>query len=84
MGRCGCGCASVELAIDGHQVASGSMHILSDYQWTDKQGHVFGVYVFARGDSLAGLDVWSIDGQAPASSLPAVQWLMPLNRGALH
>jgi hypothetical protein len=29
--------------------------------------HLFGAFVFARGGLLAGLDLWSIDGQATAT-----------------
>jgi len=85
VGRCGCGCASLDLALDGRRSPPGSkLQILSDFKWSDERGHLFGVYVFARGGLLAGLDLWSIDGQAAACSLPNVEQLVPLLRTNLH
>ena len=49
------------------------MEILSDYSWQSSEGHLFGVFLFARSGSLAGLEVWSIDGAANPEALPQVQ-----------
>ena len=77
--RCACGCASVELAIAGRCAPkSVGMEILSDFGWRDASGHHFGAYVFARGGLLAGLDLWSIDGQATATRLPEPGELSPI------
>ena len=54
------------------------MSILSDFRYTDSDGHLFGAYVFAYEDLLAGLDLWSIDGQATASTLPKPEQLTSL------
>lgn len=48
------------------------------YSWRDHAGHFFGAFVFARGGLLAGLDLWSIDGQATATHLPKPSELTPL------
>jgi hypothetical protein len=83
--RCGCGCASFEFAVGGRRNTPASgMQILSDFKWSDEHGHLFGVYVFARGGLLAGLDLWSIDGEATASSLPNIEQLVPLHQTQLH
>jgi len=71
--RCGCGCASVEFA---HEPGAG-LEILSDYQWEDERGQLFGVFVFAKRGKLAGLEVWSIDGRATPRSLPDPHVLRP-------
>ena len=63
--RCSCGCASVDFVDE-----PGGLEVLSDYKWEDDHGHAFGVFVFAKGGTLAGLEVWSIDGQATPRSLP--------------
>jgi hypothetical protein len=77
--RCTCGCASVDFAIAGQRApTTGSMDILSDYGWRDASGHLFGAFVFARGGLLAGLDLWSIDGQATATYLPEPSELTPI------
>jgi hypothetical protein len=82
--RCSCGCASINFAIDGI-VPENSTHmtILSDYEWTDTEGNVFGAFVFARWGVLAGLDVWSQDGLATANSLPDVNQLRPVGTGTV-
>ena len=77
--RCYCGCASVDFAIGGVVPKRGEpISILSDYEWVDSDGRVFGVFVFARCDLLAGLEVWSQDGMAIADYLPDVTNLRPI------
>ena len=77
--RCPCGCASVDFAIDGQRAPTGTgMEILADYQWSGSAGELFGVFVFARGDLLAGLEVWSIDGASTPTQLPQPSELTPL------
>lgn len=76
--RCSCGCASINLAVGGRVGTPGPMDILSDYVYRDSAGHSFGVFVFAHEDLLAGLDLWSVDGQATAATLPTPEQLTPL------
>ena len=77
--RCYCGCASVDFAIDGAVPKKGEpISVLSDYEWIDSTGRVFGVFVFARCDLLAGLEVWSQDGLATADYLPELTDLRPI------
>ena len=77
--RCPCGCASVDFAIGAAVPPVGAgLHVLSDYQWQAADGSLFGVFVFERGGQQAGLEVWSIDGQIAASSLPEIDQLRPL------
>lgn len=77
--RCTCGCASIDFAIWGavSPIKTG-IEVLSDDQWQEADGSLCGVFVFARGGRLAGLEVWSVDGQSTASSLPAIDQLRPL------
>jgi hypothetical protein len=77
--HCSCGCASIDFSIAGTlPPCAGDMDILSDYSWRDSAGHLFGAFVFARGGLLAGLDLWSIDGQATATQLPQSSELTPI------
>jgi hypothetical protein len=77
--RCYCGCASIDFAIDGVKPVTGSgIDILADYVWQTEDGLRFGVFVFARAGLLAGLEVWSVDGLAPAVTLPKIGQLRPL------
>ena len=79
MSRCYCGCASINFAIGGVIPAAGeAIDILADYEWQADDGPLFGVFVFARVGLLAGLEVWSVDGLAPAVSLPEIRQLRPL------
>ena len=72
--RCACGCASV----DFFSAPGLGVEVLSDYQWEDKEGRLFGVFVFSRRGVLAGLEVWSIDGQETPRVLPHISILRPL------
>jgi hypothetical protein len=53
------------------------MRVLSDYQWKDDRGYLFAVMVFEQDGLLAGLDVWSVDGQAIPQELPPIHSLLP-------
>jgi len=75
--HCPCGCASIDFAVGGKRPNDPAMHVLSDFQWQDAQGCLFGAFVFEQEGLLAGLELWSIDGQATPSSLPPVESLMP-------
>ena len=77
--RCYCGCASIDFGIDGVVPNRGEpISILSDYEWIDTDGRLFGTFVFSRCDLLAGLEVWSQDGLAPADYLPEISQLRPI------
>ena len=77
--RCYCGCASIDLAINGVVSPPGDgINILADYEWRSAGGELFGVFVFERGGLLAGLEVWSQDGLAPAVALPDIEQLLPI------
>ena len=77
--RCYCGCASVNFAINDVVPPFGdSISILADYEWQAVGGELFGVFVFERGGLLAGLEVWSQDGLAPAVALPNIEQLRPV------
>ena len=82
VGRCGCGCASINFAVDGKTFYGKridgevvGMETLVEYQWTTIDGKRFAVFVFACNGLLAGLDLWSMDGQGIATELPATSVL---------
>ncbi len=77
--RCGCGCASVDFAVDGIEPPAGAgLQVLADFQFRDAAGHLGGVFVFAEDGALAGVEVWSIDGAAATDRLPDPSSLEPL------
>jgi hypothetical protein len=74
--RCGCGCPSIDFAIDGQELpANTGLRVLADYFWTRADGAVYGVIVFAKGHLLAGLEVWSCDGTNTPDCLPSTSAL---------
>lgn len=76
--RCGCGCASVDFGLDGNKSnLRGGMEVLSDCSWQTSSGNLCGVFVFAREEHLAGLEVWSIDGGETPKDLPPPSELKP-------
>jgi hypothetical protein len=75
---CGCGCASIDFSIGGKRPQNFVMNTRSDYQWHNHQGHLFGAFVFVQDGLLAGLDLWSIDGQSTPDVLPPLNRLVPL------
>ena len=81
--RCYCGCASINFAINDKVPGIGpGIKVLSDYEWLDSDGHLFGVFVFARSGLLAGLEIWSQDLLATANTLPQVEQLRPIESAA--
>ncbi|MDA7924686.1 hypothetical protein N9B60_04725 [Mariniblastus sp.] len=72
--RCDCGCASINFTDD----IAGGMQVLSDYGWTAQSGNQCGIFVFAQDNKLAGLEVWSVDGEADVVELPETSVLTPL------
>ena len=75
---CGCGCASINFSINGKRPQHLAMRVLSDHQWHNDQGHLFGAFVFEQDGLLAGLDLWSVDGQSTPDSMPPLESLVPL------
>lgn len=51
--------------------------VLSDHQWRSEQGHLCGAFVFEQDGLLAGLDLWSIDGQSAQVAMPPLERLVP-------
>jgi hypothetical protein len=82
--RCPCGCASIELAVDGVEPRRNQgMHTLADCEYRNELGHLFGVFVFERGGFLAGLELWSVDGESIPSTLPRIDWLSPISANSV-
>lgn len=73
--RCPCGCASVNLSINGVPEPSGSLRILADFIFgTDAD--LSGVFVFEKNGILAGLEVYGLAAEAP-KALPLPEALRP-------
>jgi hypothetical protein len=53
------------------------LRVLSDFQWRTNDGHLCGAFVFEQDGLLAGLDLWSIDGQTTPDAMPPLHSLVP-------
>jgi len=62
--RCPCGCASINLSIEGFPDPSGGLHILADFVF-GTESDLNGIFVFERSGVLAGLEVYGLTGDAP-------------------
>ena len=74
---CTCGCASIDFSISGSRPTQPAMRVLSDYQWRTDDGHLCGAFVFEQACLLAGLDLYSIDGQTTPDAMPPIRDLFP-------
>jgi hypothetical protein len=74
---CGCCCASIDFAVNSERPQDFAMRFLSDYQWRDEHGNLFGIFVFEQDGLLAGLDLWSIDGGRTPHAIPRIAQLVP-------
>jgi len=76
-GQCGCGCATVDLAVDGFKGRKKGMSAVADFFYRTPLGSLCGAIVFVSGKRLTCLEIWSVDGQEVPSVLPAVDRLYP-------
>jgi hypothetical protein len=75
--HCPCGCASINLSIEGLPEPSGGMHILADFLFgTDEE--LSGTFVWEQSGVLAGLAVYGLAGDAP-KTLPSSDSLRPFS-----
>ena len=70
VGRCPCGCDTIDFAISGFRPENNGMNVLSDFYWIDDDGYTNGIFVFSISGQLAGLEVYSCDGECGAVRLP--------------
>ena len=75
--RCPCGCASIDLSIDGLPEPSGGLHVLADFVF-GSDDDLSGIFVFEKNGVLAGLEVYGLAGDAP-KTLPSSGSLNPLS-----
>lgn len=68
--RCGCGCASVDFSYDGVVPQEKGLDDFSNWYWGTEGVDLSGVFAFARGGRLAGVEVWSVDGSRTPTELP--------------
>ncbi|HEU4882081.1 MAG TPA: hypothetical protein VFT45_07550 [Longimicrobium sp.] len=74
--RCACGCATLDLQVEGFPPPSGGMRLLGDYTF-EANGEVSGIFIYHRGGTLAGIEVYGLSGDTP-ETLPAPESLIPM------
>lgn len=76
-GGCGCGCATLDLRVDGRPPAPPGIGPVSpDFFWFAPDGGLCGIFVHAAQGTLSGLEVWSVDGKTTPAALPSIQQLV--------
>jgi hypothetical protein len=83
IGRCSCGCPTVDLTLrDSQQVATGPSQILADFFGVTPEGVQVGVILHARQDRISELEVYSLgttDTTDRAFGLPRIETLKGLD-----
>ena len=74
--RCPCGCASIDFAIDGRESSEAGIIPFGDFV-TPESKH--GFFVFARGDLLAGVEIYQLAADSLPPELPS-----PIGFTAFH
>jgi len=64
VGKCRCGCASIDLEVEGLGKAPPGVHILGDFIYGD-ESNLCGVFVFESAGILSGLEVYSFAADTP-------------------
>jgi hypothetical protein len=71
VGKCGCGCPSVDFAIGATKKIGGS-HIIADGHGKSSEGTEVGVILHVREGEISELEVYSTTGQMPKFDLPVL------------
>jgi len=76
--ECGCGCASIDFAVDGKSLKVNSgMIVVSDHLYESENGNQMGCFLYSIEGHLAGIEVYSLDGEETPNVLPNPQKLYP-------
>jgi hypothetical protein len=75
--HCPCGCASINLSVEGSPESSGGLHPVADFVF-GTEGDLSGIFVYTKAGVLAGLEVYGLAGDAP-KSLPSQESLRPFS-----
>jgi hypothetical protein len=76
VGKCPCGCASIDFEIEGLGKAPRGVHILGDFIYGD-ESNLSGVFVFEPAGILSGLEVTGYAVDTP-KNLPNPSNLQPI------
>src|ERR1039457_3249860 len=77
--RCKCGCASINVAVEGFPEPSGGLHPIADFTFGDEQ-NLSGIFIYEQNCVFAGLEVYGLAGNPPKPLQP-IESLQPLSIG---
>lgn len=77
VGRCRCGCPTIDLAVDGTQTF-GASELVADFEGRSPEGIHVGVILHAREGQLSELEVYAIEGTEGPFALPNPGTLVPI------
>ena len=77
VGGCDCGCPTVNFAVGSRREISGPPRIIADFIGMTPAGIEVGVILFAAGEQISELEVYSLSGAEGKFSLPAIASLHP-------
>ena len=75
--RCACGCASINLKVEGFPAPTGGIHPLADFIF-GADADLSGIFIYEQNGVLAGLEVYGLAGDAP-KLLPSPESLRPFS-----
>lgn len=78
--RCPCGCATIDLQVDGFPPPRGVERVLGDFYF-EADGEVSGAFIYACDGGLAGIEVYGLSGDSP-KVLPPPDVLRPMSPAA--
>lgn len=73
--RCPCGCATIDIEVDGHPPAGGIGRILGEFVF-DHDDDVSAIFIYEANGVLGGMEVYGLSGDAP-KVLPTPEMLEP-------
>lgn len=73
--KCPCGCATINIQIQGHPEPPPGVHILGDFM-VGHDDEIFGIFIFSSAGLLSGIEVYSLAAEAP-DTLPSPEQLRP-------
>lgn len=76
VGRCTCGCPSIDLAVEeSENRKTGASHLLADFEGKTPEGIDVGVILHAREGKISELEVYAIPEVKGPFSLPSIESL---------
>ena len=80
--RCPCGCATIDLAVEGLPAAPGITRLLGEFAF-EHGNDVSAIFIYEGDGVLGGIEVYGLSGDTP-KVLPAPESLQPMDAPAVE